>query len=86
LTFIVDLTPNQAERVISTLTTSGLVPQLHLDPADFANPQIRQMWNKEKNMNVFSLIDPRNPLRIVDLFVENPIPLKTSGIARQLPT
>jgi hypothetical protein len=73
---MVDLAPEQAEKVISTLTTLGLVPQLPLDPTAFTNPQTRQIWNTEKNMKVFSMVDPRNPLRIVDLFVENPIPFE----------
>ncbi len=73
---MVDLAPEQAEKVISTLTTLGLVPQLPLNPSDFANPQTRQTWNREKNMQVFSMIDPQNPLRIVDLFVENTIPFE----------
>jgi hypothetical protein len=72
----VDLTPDEAKKAISTLTQLGLVPQLPLNPSDFANPQTRQTWNREKNMQVFSMIDPRNPLRIVDLFVENPIPFE----------
>jgi hypothetical protein len=72
----VDLTPNEAKKAISTLTQLGLVPQLPLNPSDFANPQTRQIWNREKNMQVFSMVDPRHPLRIVDLFVENPIPFE----------
>jgi len=73
---MVDLAPEQAKKVISILTTLGFVPQLPLNPSDFANPQTRKTWNTEKNMQVFSMIDPRNPLRIVDLFVENPIPFE----------
>lgn len=76
LTVDIDLAPEQAKKVIATLTTLGLVPQLPLNPSDFANSHTRQMWNTEKNMQVFSMIDPRNPLRIVDLFVENPIPFE----------
>jgi len=72
----VDLTPNEAKKAISTLTQLGLVPQFPLNPSDFANPQTRQIWNREKNMQVFSMVDPRHPLRIVDLFVENPIPFE----------
>jgi len=73
---MVDLAPEQAKKVISILTTLGFVPQLPLNPSDFANAQTRKTWNTEKNMQVFSMIDPRNPLRIVDLFVENPIPFE----------
>jgi len=73
---MVDLAPDHAEKVIATLTKLGLVPQLPVDPSDFANSQIRQAWNEEKGMQVFSMIDPANPLRIVDLFVKHPIPFE----------
>ncbi|MDR4495141.1 MAG: DUF6036 family nucleotidyltransferase [Nitrospirales bacterium] len=72
----VDLTPKQARKAISTLTKLGLVPQLPLNPSDFANPQTREAWTRGKNMKVFSMIDPQNPLRIVDLFVEDIIPFE----------
>lgn len=73
---MVDLAPDEAEKIISTLTILGFVPQLPIDPSSFANVQTRQQWNKEKNMQVFSMVDPHNPLRIVDLFVENVIPFE----------
>ena len=73
---MVDLAPDEAEKVISTLTILGFVPQLSIAPSSFANAQTRQRWNKENNMQVLSMIDPHNPLRIVDLFVENFIPLE----------
>ena len=71
---MVDLAPDEAKKVISTLTTLGFVPQLPIDPSSFANAQTREQWHKEKNMQVFSMVDPHNPLRIVNLFVENVIP------------
>ena len=73
---MVDLAQDEAEKIISTLTLLGFVPQLPIDPSSFANAQTRQQWNKEKNMQVFSMVDPYNPLRIVDLFVENVIPFE----------
>jgi hypothetical protein len=72
----VNLTPDEAKKAISILAQLGLVPQLPLNPSDFANLQTRQTWNREKNIQVFSMIDPRNPLRIVELFVENPVPFE----------
>lgn len=73
---MVDLTSEEAKKVISTLTILGFVPQLPLDPSSFANVQTRQQWHKEKKMQVLSMVDPQNPLRIVDLFVENVIPFE----------
>lgn len=73
---MIDLTPDHAKKVIATLTKLGLVPQLPVNPADFASSQIRQAWNEDKGMQVFSMIDRANPLRIVALFVKHPIPFE----------
>ena len=43
------------------------------NPLAFADPEIRAQWIHEKGMRVFSLWDPANPMREVDLFVEHPI-------------
>jgi hypothetical protein len=72
----VDLAPNHAEKVFATLPKLGFVSQLPVNPADFANSQTRQAWNEEKGIQVFSMIDPANPLRIVDLFVKPPLPFE----------
>ena len=42
----------------------------------FANAETRATWISEKHRLVFSFYDPSNPLRIVDLFVHEPIPFK----------
>ena len=39
----------------------------------FADEAQRREWIDAKGMRVFSLWDPANPMREVDLFVENPI-------------
>jgi hypothetical protein len=51
----------------------GLEPTVPVDPSDFADARIRARWVEEKNMQVFSLRDASNPLREVDLFVEDVI-------------
>ena len=69
----VDLVPAEAARVIEVLTGMGFCPRAPVDAHDFARAEVRASWLREKNMLVFSLYDPENPLRVVDLFVANPI-------------
>lgn len=71
---VVDLSPPEARKAIGALVQLGLKPRAPVDPFDFADPTIRQAWIRDKGMQVFSLWDPTNPLRSVDLFVELPIP------------
>ena len=44
-----------------------------MDAADFADPDVRESWGEERGMTVFSMWDPGDPLRSVDLFVREPI-------------
>ncbi|NIM01100.1 MAG: hypothetical protein GTN57_09180 [Acidobacteria bacterium] len=71
---VVDLDPAAAGLAIETLTAMGFRPRVPVDPAAFADPVQRRAWIEERGMKVFSLYDPNDPLRSVDLFVEPPIP------------
>ena len=67
---VIDLEPAACRRALDVLGSLGLEPRLPVDAMDFADPAVRRRWIEEKGMRVFSLIDPNNPLRSVDLFTE----------------
>lgn len=70
---VVDLSPDAARRAIGALVTLGLRSRVPVDPMDFAEPANRARWIAEKGMRVFTMTDPGNPTRSVNLFIENPI-------------
>lgn len=70
---MLDLAPTEASKAIRVLSELGLVPRAPVRFDDFADPLVRRAWADEKGMRVFSLWDPQQPMREVDLFVENPI-------------
>lgn len=70
---VIDLSPEGARRAIETLTGLGFRPRAPVEPLAFTDPAIRRQWVLEKGMRVFSMWDPANPMREVDLFAENPI-------------
>jgi hypothetical protein len=70
---MVDLRPEEARRAIVALTGVGLRPRAPVEPTQFADPVVRAEWVREKDMRVFSLWDPAQPMLELDLFVENPI-------------
>ncbi len=74
LDLVVDLRADQPARAIRTLTGLGLVPMLPVDALAFADPATRRRWVDTRNLKVFSLYDPVEPLRQVDLFAEDPMP------------
>jgi len=73
---VVDLDEKQALRAIEALTGLGLRPRVPVNPRDFANPVVRKGWIRDRGMQVFSMHDPSNPMRAVDIFVEHPLPFE----------
>ncbi len=73
LDIAIDLAPEAAAAAMTALEGLGLRPRLPVDPADFADPSERAKWVAERGMKVFTFWDPDDPMRSVDVFVENPI-------------
>lgn len=71
---VINLEPTEAENAVRTLLQLGMKSRLPVDPMQFANKETRTAWINEKHMLVFSFYDPTNPLRVVDLFVQEPMP------------
>lgn len=71
---VINLEQAEAEKAIKLMISLGLKARLPVDPMDFTVKSIRESWIKEKNMLVFSFYDPENPLLVVDVFVQEPVP------------
>jgi hypothetical protein len=74
LDLVIDLRAQQATAAIEALLSVGLVPRPPVDAREFADPSIRADWVANRNMQVFSMHDPNNALREVDLFATDPVP------------
>ncbi|MBI4611953.1 MAG: hypothetical protein HY726_23430 [Candidatus Rokubacteria bacterium] len=70
---VIDLSPAEAKKTLEALVSLGFRPRAPVEPLAFADPAMRGRWIQEKGMRVFSLWDPDNPMREVDLFVEHPV-------------
>lgn len=77
LDLVVDLRPDEARKAIEALLAVGLQSRLPVDPLMFADAKERSRWIAEKNMIVFTLVDPASPGFAVDLFVDSPIDFST---------
>lgn len=73
LDLAVDLAAEPAGEAIAALTQMGFLPRAPVDPMDFADASVRERWIEQQGMTVFSMWDPADPMRSVDLFVVNPI-------------
>lgn len=76
LDLAVDLSPPEAAKVIDALQALDLHPTAPVEAEGFADAATRAGWVRDKNMEVFSLTDPTDPLRQVDLFIRDPIPFE----------
>lgn len=72
----VDLAPEEATKMIHALVAKGFRPQVPVLPEEFANPMVREVWFREKHMRAFSLVDPTNPMRVVDLLLKPEVPFE----------
>lgn len=73
LDLVIDLVTANVESALAVLTDQGLVPRLPVRASDFADPAIRQGWVDHRNLTVFSMHDPSDPRREVDLFADPPL-------------
>jgi len=73
LDLVIDLSPQESTKAIDALQSIGLRPRLPVDARLFADAAQREAWYREKNMRVFTMIDPARPAPVVDLFVREPI-------------
>lgn len=70
---IIDLNPVEARKAIEAILSLGFKSRIPVDPFHFADPVERNSWVKEKNMKVFSFLDPTSPLFAVDIFADPPM-------------
>jgi hypothetical protein len=71
---IIDFDPAEAEKALCALRDLGLRPRAPVAITDLADSTKRESWIRDKGLTVFSLWDPQDPMREVDVFVEHPIP------------
>jgi predicted nucleotidyltransferase len=76
LDVVLDLAEENVRAAIDVLTSSGLHPRLPVSAQDFADPATREGWVRERGLVVFSLHDPSDARREVDLFAQYPLPFE----------
>jgi Nucleotidyltransferase of unknown function (DUF6036) len=70
---IVEFEAAPLTRLLDALAAIGFRPRPPVNIRDFADPRLRAEWIRDNGMRVFSLWDPSNPMRELDLFAEYPL-------------
>ncbi len=73
LDLVLGLSAENCQRGLKALSDIGFLPRVPISLYEFCIPENRRKWVEKSNMLVFPLWDPDNPLRSLDLFVEEPI-------------
>ncbi len=73
LDVILDLDTENLRRALAVLTGLGYCPRAPVPIEEFANPNARAGWVRDKGLTVFSLFSTQHPKTEVDLFVEAPL-------------
>lgn len=79
LDLIVDLEQENLKRFIRVMADIGYQPRLPAPAADLLLPEMRMAWKREKNMEVFSFVDPVEPMSLIDVFIEEKVPFGDIG-------
>lgn len=77
LDIVIALTDEGISRFITAVKALGMIPRVPVNIDDFAQPQKRHEWIHEKNMKVFSVSNPKNPMEHVDVMISNIIDFET---------
>ena len=77
LDLALDLTTDNVTAALDVLKAQGLVPRLPVAAEQFADPDVRRSWVEERNLLAFTMHDPSDALREVDLLATTPLPFST---------
>lgn len=73
LDLIVDLERENLRRFVQAVGELGYRPRNPLNTEALLDPAARSQWKREKNMEVFSFLDPAQPMAMIDVFIEEKI-------------
>ena len=69
---VLDPDPGALRRAIQALSALGYRPRAPVEFAEFAEPEKRKLWARDKGLTVFSVFSPGHRATEVDLFLESP--------------
>lgn len=81
---MIDLAEENVERLLRAMEGLGYVPRVPVPAGDLVSREKREEWIREKGALVFTFLDPRNPLKHVDIFLSNPTDFMEAYARRQV--
>ncbi len=73
LDILPDLESENLDKIIGVLSSLNYVPRVSVPVEELKDPQKRDFWHHEKNMKVFTFIQPNDLKNEVDLMIYHPL-------------
>ncbi len=70
LDLVLALDTDNLKKFLSTIKTLGYRPRVPVSEKDILDPEKRRQWIEEKNMLALSFYNPKNPLLLVDVLID----------------
>jgi hypothetical protein len=77
LDLAVVLEPKNLLSLVDAMTRLGYKPRVPVDPNDLANSRVRELWQRDKGMKIFTFVHPDKPFADVDILVEERVNFQT---------
>lgn len=71
LDIVISLWDHELTKFIAAVKKLGLVPRVPVALEDLSDDKKRNEWIHEKNMLVFTVYHPQNPLESIDVMIDN---------------
>ncbi len=76
LDLIVDLEADNLRHFVQAMHELDYRPRNPVKAEDLLEPANRAAWKREKGMEIFSFVDPAQPMSLIDVFLEEKIPFQ----------
>ena len=86
LDLFIELSETNLKKFIKVMAELGYKPKMPVSAEDLTRPEKRRQWKEEKGMLVFSFYHPREPMHLIDIFVDEPIPYETVKRGKKIAT
>ncbi len=73
LDLVISLGEKNIDRFFNAVEKLGYKAKIPVKKKDFKDKKVRQIWARKKNMIVFSFYHSKDPLKIIDVFIKQPI-------------
>ena len=70
---LVDMEEENLKRLLKLLKSLGFKPKVPVNISDFADPEKRNDWIKNKNMKAFCLVNEKFEIRELDIIINTPV-------------